>query len=538
MTPSTTVEFLIWMLIAAALIAVLAARLRVPYTVALVVGGLVLGSFRLPILAKLFAHPPDWLTPDVTLVIFLPALLFEGSLKIQLRHLRENLVPICLLATLGVLMATLISGFAVHWALGIPVLIALVFGAIVAATDPISVLAIFKDVTVDKRLTTIVEGESLFNDGTSVVVFGILFGAVVNSHLGIATGVRDFFVEVTGGITVGAALGYVFSKLTARIDDPQIEITLTTILAYGSYLLALSLHMSGVIATVAAGLMMGNFGMRSGMSWRTRIALWSFWEYASFLINSILFLLIGLQVRVGELLHMWQAILLTIAAVFAGRVLTVYGIVPISNLFSEKIPLRWQHVMVWGGMRGALSLALVLSIGNSFPYRNQLLTMTFGVVAFTIVAQGISMKPLIRLLGIGKDNEDDYSRARVRQVSIASAISELEGMAEKQLISRPVREKLRHELDARLENTNRAVETIYGENQARLSEEFDVARARVKVAEKSAIEQAMYDGWVSANTASKMIEETDTSSEDRGDAAEDSAKSNKSPDSAQGRSDS
>jgi Na+:H+ antiporter len=509
MTPSLAVEFLIWLLIAAALIAVLAARLRIPYTVALVVGGLLLGSFHLPILTSLFAHPPDWLTPDVTLVIFLPALLFEGSLKIQFRHLKENLVPICFLATLGVLAATLISGFAVHWALGMPVLIALTFGAIVAATDPISVLAIFKDMTVSQRLAIIVEGESLFNDGTAVVLFGILFGAVADSHLGIAAGIRDFVVEVSGGVAVGSLLGYVMSKLTARIDDPEIEITLTTILAYGSYLLAQSLHMSGVIATVAAGLVMGNVGLRTGMSWRTRIALWSFWEYVSFLINSILFLLIGLQVRLGELLHMWPAILLTIAAVLAGRTLTVYGVVPISNLFSVRIPLRWQHVMVWGGMRGALSLALVLSIGGNFPYRDQLLTMTFGVVAFTIIVQGITMKPLIRLLGMGKSEEDDYSRARVRQVSIASAISELENMAAKQLISSPVHEKLRRELHARLADTNRAVETIFGENRGRLAEEFEVARARLSVAEKSAIEQAMHDGWVSAKTASKMIEETE-----------------------------
>ncbi len=240
--------------------------------------------------------------------------------------------------------------------------------------------------------------------------------------------------------------------------------------------------------------------------------MWSFWEYASFLINSILFLLIGLEVHVGNLFHMWHATLLTIAAVLVGRVLTVYGMVPVSNLFSAKIPLRWQHVMVWGGMRGALSLALILSISNNFPYRDQLLTMTFGVVAFTIVVQGITMKPLIRWLGIGKNNEDDYSRARVRQVAVASAISELESMANQQLISRPVREQLRHELDARLENANQAVDTIFGENQGRLSEEFQVARKRLSAAEKSAIEQAMHDGWVSTKTASKMIEETDTPS--------------------------
>jgi CPA1 family monovalent cation:H+ antiporter len=371
------------------------------------------------------------------------------------------------------------------------------------------VLSIFKDMSIDKRLTINVEGESLFNDGTSVVLYGILVGAVASSRLEILAGLRDFAVQVAGGAALGAGLGYVFSRLTGRIDDPEIEITLTTILAYGSYLLAQSLHLSGVIATVVAGLMIGNFGMRTGMSWRTRIALWSFWEYVSFLINSVLFLLIGLQVRLGGLLHMWRAALLSIAAVLVARLLTVYGLVPISNLFSTKIPLRWQHVMVWGGMRGALSLALVLSIGSKFPYRDQLLSLTFGVVAFTIVVQGITLKPLIRLLGIGESNDDDYSQSRVRQVAIASAIAELEDIANKQLISRPVHQQLRNELDARLESANTSIDSILGDNRDRLSDEFRVARARLGSAEKGAIEQAMHDGWVSANTASKLIEETD-----------------------------
>ncbi len=511
MTVGSQIEFLIWMLIAASAIALAAARLRIPYTVALVLGGVALGSFHLPLVNGLFAHTPDWLTPNVSLVIFLPALLFEGSLKIQFRQLRESLAPICLLATVGVLAATLISGYVLHWVLGIPILVALVFGSIVAATDPISVLSIFKNMSVAKRLSINVEGESLFNDGTSVVLYGILVGAVASSHLDILTGVRDFVVEVTGGVAVGAGLGYLFSRITQRIDDPEIEITLTTILAYSSYLLAQSLHLSGVIATVSAGLMIGNFGMRTGMSWRTRIALWSFWEYASFLINSILFLIIGLQVHLAELMHIWHAAALSIAAVLAGRLITVYGLVPISNLFSARIPLRWQHVMVWGGMRGALSLALVLSVGKDFPYRDQLLNLTFAVVAFTIVAQGITLKPLIRLLGIADKSDDDYSRSRVRQVAIASAIAELDGIASKQLISRPVQRQLRKELDARLEDANTAIDSILGDNQDRLSDEFRVARARLSSAEKGAIEQAMNDGWVSADTAGKLIEEVDES---------------------------
>jgi len=206
---------------------------------------------------------------------------------------------------------------------------------------------------------------------------------------------------------------------------------------------------------------------------------------------------------------MWKATLLTIAAVLAGRVLTVYGIVPVSNLFSARIPFRWQHVMVWGGMRGALALALVLSIHKSFPYRSQLLTLTFGVVAFTIVVQGITMTPLIRWLGIAKASDDDYSRARVRQVAIASATSELDSMANRQLISRQVHKQLQEELDASLERANKAVDSILVDNQDRLSEEFQVARARLSNAERGAIEQAMQDGWISTNTAAKMFEEAD-----------------------------
>ncbi len=192
MTTDFAVEFLVWVLIAASVIAVLAARLRIPYTVALVLGGLALGFIHLPIVETLVSHKPNWLTPSVTLVVFLPALLFEGSLKLQVRHLRENALPILLLTTVGVLAATLVTGFAAHWVLGLPVLVALVFGAVTAATDPISVLSIFKEVAVPQRLAVIVEGESLFNDGTAAVLYGILVAGVASGSLGIWGGIQGF----------------------------------------------------------------------------------------------------------------------------------------------------------------------------------------------------------------------------------------------------------------------------------------------------------------------------------------------------------
>src|SRR5262249_3157691 len=185
---------------------------------------------------------------------------------------------------------------------------------------------------------------------------------------------------------------------TGRIDDPEVEITLTTVVAYGSYLLAYQLHMSGIIATAAAGLIVGNLGTKNCMSPQSRTAVESFWAYVAFSMNSLVFLLIGLEVHLDALARSWRPALIAVAAVFAARVLSVYLLLPVSNLLGEKIPARWQHVIVWGGLRGALALALALSLDNTFPDRTRLLDLTFGVVVFSILVQGLTMKPLLKIL--------------------------------------------------------------------------------------------------------------------------------------------
>jgi len=401
MTPTTGIEFLLWLLIAASVIAVIATRARVPYTVALVIGGLVLGTHHFVAMENLIGGPrPDWLTPDVILILFLPALLFEGSLQIALRELKENSPPILLLATVGVAAATVVTGYAMRWAIGLPIFIALVFGALVSPTDPISVLALFRDLKVARRLSMVVETESLLNDGTAVVLFSILLTGSATGKLSIASGIAQFFIAVLGGAATGVAFGYLIGRLVAKLDDPEVGITLTTIVAYGSYLLAHRLGVSGVVATVASGVMVGNFGITAKAAPRMRVALLSFWEYAAFVINSVVFLLIGMEVHVGALVRHWRPTALAIGAVLLGRILTVYGLAPISNRFSAKIPLRWQHVLVWGGLRGSLCLAMALSLAPSFPYRARLLELAFGVVAFSIIVQGLTMKPLLRGLGL------------------------------------------------------------------------------------------------------------------------------------------
>ncbi len=244
------------------------------------------------------------------------------------------------------------------------------------------------------------EAESLLNDGTAVVLFEIVLGAAVAERLS----VPKAFLAVAGGAALGMILGYLAGRVTETVDDPQIEITLTTILAYGSYLLAHHLHLSGVIATASAGMMLGNLELEKRMSARTRTAMQSFWEYISFVMNSLVFLLIGLEIHPRELVENWTSILFAIGAVLLGRVLSVYLLVPLSNLFAEKIPFRWQHVAVWGGLRGALALALALSLNGAFPYRQEILSLTFGVVIFSILVQGLTIKPILRILKLAADD--------------------------------------------------------------------------------------------------------------------------------------
>ncbi|MGH9680021.1 MAG: Na+/H+ antiporter [Candidatus Acidiferrales bacterium] len=509
MTGHFSIEFLIWLLIIASGVAVIAMRLRIPYTVALVLGGLALGSFNSPIFDWFYAGPrPDWLTSEVILFFFLPALLFEGSIKINLKRLRQNLTPILILANVGTLVATLVTGYVLHWAIGLPILTALLFGAAISATDPISVLSIFKDMAVPKRLALLVEAESLLNDGTAAVLFQIFVVALMTREVRIMAGVGQFLLEVIGGGAVGFALSYVVKAITSRIDDPQIEITLTTILAYGSYLIASHLHLSGVIATVVAGISVGNVAAKTGMSARTRLALWSFWEYASFIINYIVFLLIGLEVRVSDMIRYWPEILMAVAAVLLGRIVCVYGTVPLANRFAEKISMGWRHVLVWGGLHGSLSLALVLSLDLNFPERSRILVLTFGVVAFSIIVQGLTIKPLIRLLKISGPQEDAYAVARVEQIAISDARAELEDLLKTNAVSRIVYEVLRRNLEDRLHKVDAGLSEIFSKDSARKEAEMVTARMRLLAAERSSIEHAVHEGLITAEAAAKIMDST------------------------------
>ncbi len=408
---------------AATVVALVARRLRIPYTVGLVLAGLGLGAVH-----------PDYgihLTKDLLYSVFLPGLLFEAAYHLDFSVFRKSWRAILALAVPGVVAAITVDGVHPRRDLVRDVLehrlawpTALVFAALIAATDPIAVVALFKSLGAPKRLGVLTEGESLVNDGTAVVLFTIIYSAVTSNEAhGVAQGLGEF-VRVTGlGLVVGGALAFAASHLVRRVDDPMIEITLTTMTAYGSFLVAERFHVSGVIATVTAGMVCGNHAAPRGMSATTRVALESFWEYVAFALNSLVFLLIGLEVRIGALCHRRLG-------PDHGRVRRRYLRIerPSSSPsphswwhISERLPWSWSIMLTWGGLRGALSMVLALAIPGDFPGRGAIVTMTFGVVLISIVVQGTTAGPLLRALKLaGQTGAPGHGAATVAPRPVAT----------------------------------------------------------------------------------------------------------------------
>ncbi len=505
MSTTAIVELILLLLLAISGVALITHRLKIPYTIALVFAGFAIDLFHIPI--KAVAGNTQLLTPEIIFVLFLPALLFESSINIEFKHLRENFWSILLLAIVGVAAATAITGFAVNRMLGLPVLTALLFGALISATDPIAVIGLFKDLGINKRLAVVVEGESLFNDGTAAVAFQLILVGILTNRFDAVEGLRQFLLVAFGGVLVGLVIGYAASKITAQVDEARIEITLTTIVAYGSYLLAEHLHVSGVIATVVAGLMIGNYGAQMGMSPRTRVSVWSFWEYVAFIVNSLVFLLIGIEVHVAQIFEQWWTILLAVGAVLLGRILVVYLLSPLFGRFGEPIPARWNPVLVWGGLHGSVSIALALSLPQDFPHRSTLLTLCFGVVAFSIVVQGLTMKPLLNWLGLIEEVDGAYSLHKAKQLTLSAAMSELEHLSQMRAVSPAVFEELSKEVELRAQAIATGVRGIQQDNPGLVEEEIRLARLRMLAAERSALQRGVIEGIVPQEISEQILAE-------------------------------
>ena len=384
-------EDLLLILSAAALVAILVKRIRIPYTTALVLMG-VAASF-LPI--GIDVH----LSKELVLLIILPPLLFQGALHMDLENLRRDLVTIVTMAVPGLITATILVATMLYYFLSMPWLEGLLFGAMVAATDPISVLAIFRDVGAPTRLKVLMEGESLFNDGTSVVLFtGLLAVLSQDAEPSVMVIAGEFLRVCIGGMAVGLAFGICCYRLMKRLEDHLLEVTLTVVLVFGSFLVAEMLHLSGVIAVVVAGLIIGNYGKLFSMSKQTIATIDNFWEVIDFLINAVLFLLIGFEMKayVSNLSDYIVDGVIIVAVVLAARALTVYPVYYLTSKTTRSYPFGWAHIMVWGGLKGSIPIALVLGLPRDIQFRAEFLVFAAILVFFSLVIQSMTMKPLVK----------------------------------------------------------------------------------------------------------------------------------------------
>jgi len=488
-------------------VAMLAHRIRLPYTVALVLVGLAL-SFQQAIQFEL--------TPEIILLLFLPPLVFEAALHIDYHTFRRVLTPVLLLAVLGVLITVGIV-FGLLTATGLlDWRTALIFASLIAATDPVAVVSLFKALGAPKKLSTLVESESLFNDATTIVIFHLVTAVVLmpggmEGHVDLLQAVRQFLLVSLGGMGIGIVTGVVANQIFARVDDHLIEITLSTIVAYGAYLLAEQFHLSGVLAVVFAGMLIGNRSDRS-MSPTTRMVLMNFWEYIAFLVNSLVFILIGMEVVFPKLEG--DIILLLLAAVSAvliSRAVAVYGLSFISRLLRNRVPASYQHVLFWGGLRGAVSLALALSIPHYFPGRQMVLTLTFAVVLFTLLVQATTISPLLRKLGLTGQSEEEreYERLHARLLAARAAYTRLKSQYDHGTLDPAAWRIVESELHDRIRQLKEELEAFAEAHPDLVARITTSLRREALIIQRATIADLGREGVISDEVARELITEID-----------------------------
>lgn len=394
---------------------------QIPYTLLLVIVGLALAFVDIRLVN---------LSPELILEIFLPPLLFEAAWNIRWRSLKDNFLPVSLFAIVGVIISVIGVALALSHFTTLSLSTALLVGASLSATDPVSVVALFRELGASKRLTVVMEGESLFNDGVAVVAFLLLVGIPLGAEdFSLSATIIKFVTFVGIGLGIGSVIGFGISYLTQRFDLPLVEQSLTLVSAYGTYLITEELGGSGVIGVVTVGMILGNFGSRIGMNPRTRLLVSEFWEFLAFFVNSIVFLLIGDQINLASLIDNLDLIFWAIASVLITRAIAIYGLGNISNILSKtKINLREQTILWWGGLRGSVSIAVALSVPVILASRQEIIDTVFGVVLFTLLVQGLSIQWLLKKLDLIGDQplRQEYSELLARRVALKRVINYLE----------------------------------------------------------------------------------------------------------------
>lgn len=506
---SELVTVLIILLLVATGVALLSRQFRVPYVTGLVLAGLAITE----LLPRRIG-----LDPSLILNLFLPILLFEAAINTDISRLRSTIKPIAILAGPGLVISSGITAVLLKFGLGLPWIPALLAGVILAVTDTVSVIAVFQEVPVPSRLSTIVEGESLFNDGITFVLFSLILKVYSTGTLTVLQGLQELVVVIVGGALIGIALGYLSTGLFIRLEDPLSSILLTVAVALGTFQIGQLAGASGVVAVVVAGLILGNVGLSRSVSASSRITLLSFWQYAGFGVNTFIFLLIGLEIDPIALWRTLPAVLLAVLAYQVGRFLSVYPLLAGVSCVDRPIPLRWQHVLFLGNIKGSLSMALALSLPTALAGREQLIALIFGTVLLSLGVQATSLPWLVRRLQIAhfSPSGQQIEELQAQLMAAKAAQDELNNLLGGGVLPKAIYEEMRAAYQVRVAGAEKALREIYNRrpdeldaSSDRTSTKLDAIRRRLLLAEKGALNEAMRKRILSQEVVRKRIKEID-----------------------------
>jgi CPA1 family monovalent cation:H+ antiporter len=497
-----TLTVILLILLIAAAVGIVAKRLRVHYNIALVLTGAAVGAAQ--------ALPRVTLDPVIVLQVFLPILLLEAALSTDAGRLRDNLAPVALLAVPGMLATIVVAAFVLKVGIALPWLSALLLGALLATTDTIAVIAAFRKVRVPHRLQAIVENESLFNDGTALVAFSAILAAGRQGRFDLGRGLVDLAWVIGAGVAVGVMVGYIASELMKRTQDHLMEIMITVLVAYASSLLSEELHASAVLAVVTAGLVVGTLGWK-GLHATGKVAIRSFWEVAAYGVNSVIFLLIGLQADLKALWSAAPAIGWGLLALTAGRAVAVYPMLALLRGRRDRVPMRWQHLLLWGNLKGSLSMALVLSLPADLPDRERMVLVVFGCTLITLTAQGLTLGPLIRGMGIGRPGESEQrvETERGRLLAARAGQAELDRLQQMGLLPHGIFQRMRARSQGVIARSERQLQDILAFHAREEERYTSTVERRVLTVEKSAIREALGSGILGEEVAAELTADID-----------------------------
>ena len=498
------VTVLIILLLVATGVALISRKFQIPYITGLVLAGLAITELL-----------PSRIGLDSSLIfnLFLPILLFEAAINTDISRLRSTIKPITFLAGPGIIVSAGITSALLKIELSLDWIPALLAGVILSITDTALVIAVFKDLSVPHRLATLVEGESLLNDDVALVSFSLILTAYSTGSLSPLDVAQEFLFVILGGALVGLALGYLSAGWFSQTDDPLSAILLTIAVALGAFQIGQLLEVSGVVAVVVAGLIVGNFGLPQTTSASTQVTLVSFWEVAGFVVNTFIFLLIGLEIN---LITLWQnlpGVFLALIAFQVGRAVTVYPLLSLVRFFDRPIPWRWRHVLFVGNIKGSLSTALVLSLPADLPGREQLVAIILGIVLVSLVVQGLSLPWFLRRLKVAHVSEQGQlvEQLQAQLMTGKAAQEELDSLLKSGILPKAVYEEMWAAYQVRVATSEKKLREMYNRRSEvstpknAKSNKLEAIRRQLLLAEKKALNEARRRNILSEEIVNERI---------------------------------